>query len=399
MSNKLFDIIPPQYNKSPSRIISPKKAKNFKMGYLIFILIVFLCLGAYFLIQPTLNIDLWPNLVDDHYTILVHISTSTSAVDFQNLSIPGSLLTKEDELSKEFSASKKTVQNKAQGIIRVYNSYSAQPITLIKNTRFMSSSGKIFLATSKFTIPGKPLYKDVKVVAAEAGKDYNIKPSSFSIPGLRGTSLYTSVYGKSFQTMSGGYVGEIYRVTNNDLTKAQRTLTALASQKVKEELLNDTPENLITINSTISCSLEDFFPLAEVGQEVSSFTAKVKVKSTVLSFKKEDLHSLVKNYVLSKLPEGQTVDFNYLNFSFNPDLFNIIDSTIKVEINSHRYLKLNKESLKQRMVGCRKNDISSFILDFYPHLITPPQVRLFPFWSQKAPLDSSRIKINIHLKS
>lgn len=398
MTDKLFDIIPPKYNKHISRTSSPQKKRNFKLGYLILIIILLFGIGAYFFVKPNLEINLWPDLIDDHYNISVHISTSTSAVDFKNLSIPGSILTTEKEISKEFKSSQETVSDKAHGIIRVYNNYSSQPITLIKNTRFMSSSGKIFLATSRFTIPGKPLYKDVEVVAAEAGSDYNIKASSFSIPGLRGTPLYTSVYGKSSQPMSGGYIGSIYKVTQDNLDEAKKSLMTLGSQKAKEDLLSNKPDNVVILGSTLTYSLEDFFPLAEAGQNVSSFTAKAKIKANALSFNKNDLNSLVKSYVLSKIPEGQVIDNNYLNFSFNPDSV-IVDNTINVDIRSRRYLKLDTQLLKERIAGCRKIDIASSVLDFYPHLIAPPRIDLFPFWAQRAPIDCSRIKINIHLKS
>ena len=398
MSNKLFDIIPPQYNESYSKTVTLPHKRRFRIGYFILTLIIVLCLGAYFFIKPSLKIDLWPNLIDDHYSILVRISTSTSAVDLNSLSIPGSILEKEEEVSKKFDTSRETVRNKAQGVIRVYNDYSSQPITLIKNTRFMSSSGKVFLATTKFTIPGKPRYKDVKVIAVEPGKDYNIKPSSFSIPGLRGTPLYTSVYGKSFQTMSGGYVGNIYRVKKDDLDNAEKTLLALGVNKLRGELLHSHMDNVVVLDGTINCSMDDFFPLAEVGQEVPSFAVKEKIKATALSFKKDDLKALIQKYALSKLSDGQTIDPDYLNFSFNQNSFHTGD-LLKVEINSHRYSKLNKELLKKRIAGCKKSDISGSILDFYPHLITPPEISLVPFWSQRAPLDESRIKIDIHLKS
>jgi len=404
MSYKLFDIIPPKFNKASSEfIVTPKsknqKRKTLKLSYLIISFIIIFFGGVYLFIKPSLEINIWPNLSKDNYSILVSVSTSTSDVDFKNLSIPASIITKEDEVVQKFSSSQMTVQNQARGYIRVYNHYSSDPITLVKNTRFMSSSGKIFLATSKFTIPPKPSYKDIEVIAAKAGEDYNIKPSFFSIPGLKGTALYTSVYGKSFQAMTGGYIGQIYQVTEKDLTQARERLLKLGFQKCEEEIEKSKPDDVITLDDTLNYSLDDFFPLAEKGQKVSSFMAKAKVKVRVLSFKKEDLDNLVQRYVRDKLPENQTIDPNYLNFSFHSVQSNGGNNIIKVDIRSRHYPQFKEDLLKQRIAGLKKVDISSSILDFYPYLTTPPQIKLFPFWAQRAPVDYSKIRINIHLNS
>jgi len=39
-----------------------------------------------------------------------------------------------------------------------------------------------------------------------------------------GSPRYTAVYGKSFSSMEGGYVGEASQVTKNDLEKAKDNL-------------------------------------------------------------------------------------------------------------------------------------------------------------------------------
>ena len=62
----------------------------------------------------------------------------------------------------------------------------------------------------------------VSVQAVESGDGYNIAPSNFSIPGLKGTPSYYSIYATSTDAMSGGYTGKVKKVTDDDIQQAQR---------------------------------------------------------------------------------------------------------------------------------------------------------------------------------
>jgi hypothetical protein len=69
---------------------------------------------------------------------------------------------------------------KATGTVTVYNSYSASPVNLVKNTRFQTPDGLIFRSPSAISIPGKksggPGQVDVTVVADQEGSQYNVGP-------------------------------------------------------------------------------------------------------------------------------------------------------------------------------------------------------------------------------
>ncbi|HUO55986.1 MAG TPA: hypothetical protein VMU27_00920, partial [Candidatus Paceibacterota bacterium] len=103
-------------------------------------------------------------------------------------------------------------QMKASGNITVYNNYSASSIKLIANTRFETAGGLIFRTPAVVVIPGKqgstPGQVEITIAADQAGEEYNIGPSRFTIPGLQATpAMYNGIYAVSTNPMTGGFSG------------------------------------------------------------------------------------------------------------------------------------------------------------------------------------------------
>lgn len=106
------------------------------------------------------------------------------------------------------SESLKWASSRAFGVVTLYNESDA-PQRLIKSTRLESPDGKIFRMTwASITIPAKTNGVagsfEVTVFAEETGASYNIPPSTFKIPGLKGGAEYDLIYGKTTQPMKGG---------------------------------------------------------------------------------------------------------------------------------------------------------------------------------------------------
>lgn len=105
-----------------------------------------------------------------------------------------------------------TVQSKAGGTITIVNEYSAEPQTLVRNTRFETPTGLIFRIQEAVTVPGKTAAGggtlDVRVVADDVGDDYNVGPiARFTVPGFAGKPQFESFYARSSEAMVGGFEG------------------------------------------------------------------------------------------------------------------------------------------------------------------------------------------------
>lgn len=153
--------------------------------------------------------------------------------------LPVRIATKEHEIAMTVDAtgvSSGTAQ-KSRGTIIIYNSYSAEPQSLVATTRFESPDGKVFRLSEGVTVPGmngtQPGAIEAQVIADQPGADYNISSTTFTIPGFKGSPKFEKFSAKSNKAMAGGSqaTGADFRIiSKEDLDKAE----ALAKNKAKE---------------------------------------------------------------------------------------------------------------------------------------------------------------------
>ncbi len=125
--------------------------------------------------------------------------------------LPFSIVTAETVASIDVPAEGTTDANDpAQGTVTVYNGQEKAQ-NLIKNTRFESPTGLIYRVRDSISVPAgtatNPGTLKVTVYADEGGERYNIGPSSFTLPGLKGSATYDLVYARSDAAMTGGFSG------------------------------------------------------------------------------------------------------------------------------------------------------------------------------------------------
>jgi hypothetical protein len=350
------------------------------------------------------EVKIWPKTEVSDFTTKVTIDKKIESSDFSQKIIPGKVFELEKIISKDFSSSgKKAKEGKAEGVIRVYNEYSTQEQVLIATTRFVSKEGKLFRSVEAVTVAGGhyeggkliPGESDVRVKADEAGQEYNIDPSTFSIPGLAGTPKYTKIYGKSFQKMTGGFKKEVPQLTENDLQKAKDFLT----QKVKEEGENSLKENIppefIFIKEVLKTEILDASSSAKVGEEVEKFNYRVKIKATTITFLKKDLENLAKNYIISLIPKEKRIRSEDLKIDYSLENFDFGSGKIILSINLEAkiYSMLEEAPLKEALSGKSQSEAKIF-LENQPE-IERAEVKIFPPWLKKSPADREKIKIKI----
>ena len=197
-NKKIFDIIPPEKveiekKELTEEIIEEIKKKKlpsfpfFKISISILIFLILIGGGLHFQWSRA-EIEIWPEVKTLNFDEKLTLDTKRDKSDFLSKVIPGKIFESEKVLSQNFSSSGKTLkEEKAQGTIRVYNNYHLPQILVIR-TRFQPALEKVlyFRTTKTITIPAKSEL-DVNVRADRPGDEYNISPSTFSIPGLAGT--------------------------------------------------------------------------------------------------------------------------------------------------------------------------------------------------------------------
>ncbi|MFH1462223.1 MAG: hypothetical protein ABIG08_00760 [bacterium] len=404
MKKKVIDIFPPQ-RKGKKKTGKPQKLKTklparpFPKG-LIFTFSVLIILGALaFFTLSKAKIEVWPETET--------LTSETKLIVGQD--IPGKILTKEKTISGNFPASGKiSKEEKAEGTLRVYNDYSASSQVLIANTRFVSVEGKLFRTPIKVTIPGGYYEKgkffsgeaDIRVVADEAGPEYNIGPSTFSIPGFAGSDKYTKFYAKSFQSMTGGFKEETGQITQKDLEGAENNLTerakieseiALRMELQKEEFLLE----YNFIEKAVRTQVVETFPLAKAGQEGESFNFQAKAKSETLIFKKADFDNFVKNFILSQTSEGKALCQESLKVNSNTESIDLDSGkiTLSLAISAKVYTDIDLSILKNGL-GKKSLTEAKVFLEDEPGIIKA-EVEFWPFWVKSAPDNSEKIEVGL----
>jgi hypothetical protein len=293
------------------------------------------------------------------------------------------------------------VSRKASGTIVVYNNNADQQ-RLVENTRFESEDGKVYRIQSAITVPARrtvagssqPGSIEVTVYADEPGASHNIGLTDFTLPGLRGTARYTTVYARSKTVMSGGLVGEVAKIDPNVLEATKARLEHELNEELSQLAAAQVPSDFILFPSL---SITKFDGSPQIGGGASSANVVMKGDFYGVMFKKSDLATFLgtdKSTVLS----GESVDIpslEQLQFSFNgnppADLLNSTQISFIVNGSATLLWRTNEEALKSELLGKHKSEISS-ILENYP-TITTAEAMIRPFWKSSFPDDSKNVSI------
>lgn len=167
----------------------------------------------------------------------------TASTNGMPADMTASIVTIERTAVREVAAQSETqVDERASGLITVYNEYSKTPQRLIKNTRFEAEDGKIYKIRESIEVPGQqadgtPGALEVTVYAEEPGDSYNRGPGSFSIPGFEKRPQEGKVYARSSGNMTGGFVGVKRVVLEKDRLTGYEALETQLRDELRSALL------------------------------------------------------------------------------------------------------------------------------------------------------------------
>lgn len=392
---KFFDIIPPEKNKKEvqkEKKIKLTEPKRIFLKGSIFCLFFLILLSVFvFFFFSKIKIEIWPE------TEILDLKTQGV--------ISGKILEDIKFTSQEFSASGKTLkQEKARGKIRVYNTYSTSSRTLIPS-RFVSAEGKLFWSVEKIIIPGARYEKgklvpgeiDVEAVAAEAGEDYNIGPSTFALPALAGTPLYTTIYGKSFSPMTNGFKREVSQITQKDLEGAENILRDKLEKESRGFLKTTLSEEFVLLDEALIQEVLEKNSSEKALAEAESFIFQVKVKSKGLVFKRTDLESFAKNFITLNAPKEKKIQEENLIIDYSFESLDLSSSsiTLNLRIKAKIYPDINLDGLKKGLLGKTRSE-SRIFLENLPG-ITKITIKSWPFWRKKIPENIEKIELRLNL--
>lgn len=315
----------------------------------------------------------------------------------------------EDKESKIVPASgTEMIEKKASGKITVFNDYDEKPQKLIRNTRFETAEGKIFRVEEAIVVPGVKTEEDNRlpgtvdaiVRADEPGESYNIGKTEFTIPGLKGDPRFQKMYARSKTEMSGGFIGQIKKVSETDRTKVRDEIKAVLTAKLKKRVKDELPQEYLSFDDAVFLDYEEEIG-GGGGQKEAELIIKGKLALIALDEKKLAWSIAVSNISgfdgsEVSLAEPEKLTFKLLSKeSVNPDQTPNIRFSVK---GAGKIIwQFDEDGLIKALAGKNKKEFTDVLKSY--GAIGRAEAVFKPSWIKTFPSDIERIKIEKVIES
>ncbi|MBN1585328.1 pilus assembly protein PilM [Candidatus Uhrbacteria bacterium] len=189
---------------------------------------------------------------------------------------------------------------RSEGTITIVNT-DDRPYDFVATTRFVTEDGILFRLKFGAAIPANGEV-DAAVVADQAGAEYDIGPSRFTVPGLS-AELQSLIWGESRAAMTGGS-GMAKVVTEADLAKAKADIFEDLEREALADLGEIAGEDGVIL-SDLMTSEEVSFTAPKVGDLAGGFTATLKARFRALVVPQGELDGPLIDRLVSVLPVGE----------------------------------------------------------------------------------------------
>jgi len=382
-------------NKFPT--IGSKRLLSFNRIVVSFVGIgVLLLATAMYLILPKANIKLSLKETPIKVAIPVAISKNISSPDFANGIIPGQyfLLSKAGSKIIEKSNESGNSPLKTGGFIYIYNAYSAAPQKLVAQTRFETKDGKIFRVQNPVIIPGAkmsgakliPSSIKAEVISDAAGKEYQIGPSYFTIPGFKGSPKYAGFYAESTESMIS--ILNSSTAKSQEIEKTKEDLKNELASELKNDTLNTFKDSdLKLINGASTVKIDDF--------KADSQVVSMKITWQAIFFKEKNFRALIDYSVSNKYPDLK--NFNFKDAITYPQAtksdFKKGEIFFTFELDKTNAFAVDLAGLKKELTGLDENGMRNIISN--KNFINSATISLWPFWVKQAPGNPDKINITL----
>ena len=312
------------------------------------------------------------------------------------------LVEKEQEMTVSADAtgiSAGTAQ-KSRGTVLISNSYSTEPQSLVATTRLESPEGKVFRLLEGVTIPGmvsgNPGTIEASIIADQAGSEYNIAGTKFSIPGFKGGAKYEKFSAQSSKGMAGGSQATgsgATVISKDDFEKAEMKAKQLAKEAFMTSLEQNmaSGERLLEENLEINGEASSTLPI--IGTTATSFSYKntfkirgmifseTAIREKILAKGEQSINDVVFRPVSLSLSYGETIP-DYEGKKVRLKVHAIVDSESVID----------KDKLLQDLLG-KDGDGVNEVLTSYP-AIKKIEITFKPQWfTSVVPSSASRVTV------
>lgn len=282
----------------------------------------------------------------------------------------------------------------ATGKVTLFNKRNIAQ-TLIPTTRLLNPDGVLFRLKNRITIPSGGQIES-EVYADKLGKDSEIGPTTFIIPGLP-EELRSLVFAKSNEAMVGGErpSGEI---TQEDLDRAY----AKNSQEIEEAAKAKLQDKLLTADFAdpyyiYKSEVLEQSTNAKPGKKISNFEVEQTAHVVGIVFSRFALLSKIRSSLESLTSKDQEllpVSLSDFSATLAQADAKLNQARIKVAVKARTRLGPNAPELaKTRFFGLTKEEAGKYLkgIDGVANF----EIKM-PFYLSRVPKDQTRVKIIIN---
>jgi hypothetical protein len=383
-------------------------------------IVVLLLMGvaSFSFLTPKATVTIFPDYVKKQQTLelrLIHAGDAAPempAQDTSTLEMPYRLA--EESIDIPLTITPTGVgtggEQKARGKIIIYNTFSSEPQSLVATTRFETTDGIVFRLTQGVTVPGMtdiagkrdPGAIEAEVIADQTGDASNIAPTTFTIPGFKGSPKYDKFSAKSLSTMTGGskngMSGESL-LTGDDIEQAKNQAKNQALEAFRQKLSETLLDTEKMEESGIQITERSVEPVLHEGISGTSIasTFHYAAKAYIISESTLERALLRADSSSEKmtgtgkklLPKSVSVD----TLELVPDFQNG-GGKLRVTASITLMPEIDTDSLRNEFLG-EKSDILKQVLNAHPEILKMNLEVTPRFFIQYIPKNKDRVTVII----
>lgn len=376
--------------------ILSKFYRNFAFSF--FGLAVILLLFVFYLIWAKVIIIITPVQQEISQDFIVEVKESAAIPTLADRNfISGKIEAIESEGTDTFLATgSKSLSSDIVGEVTIINNYSKDQ-TLAATTRLADPSK-----------PSEVLVRLKKTVVVPAGKKIKVQvypdkpeefkkllPMKFIIPGLW-APLQDKIYAENEKTL--GEVGNVAVVSGDDLAKAKKTLKEKLFQQVISEINQKLEPQQTLWPKLVSADTTEINYTAQEGEEISEFSATMKLKTIVIIFNESEVIAAAREKLKSALPTSkQLTALDPKSLSYSVEKYDLSQKTAHIRVYVEGKSQVGEGSQiinKDNLLGQSAEEIKSYFSQ-YPE-IKEVEVKFSPSWLKKTPRIKDKIEIEIN---
>ena len=363
--------------------------------------------GVLLWVLPSATVTVQPQREPFEEELRVQLSASASAMDATTGVVPGVPIAVEEVSPKRsFAATGVTTEEgtKARGEVTITNAYSAAPQPLVATTRFLAKDGTLFRLIEHAVVPGMdvsdegeliPTTITVEVEADQPGSDYNMEPTSFTIPGLA-PAIQEKMTGKSVTPFTGGTnagTGERI-ISQRDMDAAVAIMKQEAVATAAESLRAQVAEGEAVLEEALRTDVIEVRSTGDVGDAREDFELELLVTARTLAYREEDLRSTVFAQLQPRLPEGRAfIDKTFSGVTFSLASYDTTEEVLELDVQMDRdvVVLLPEEGISAQLQGKTAEEVQHLLFDQYG--VAAARVAFWPFWVEHVPRVPGKVDV------